>query len=74
LIGVSPKCARKAILPIACRLIRDQRATLARRLAQLAPGDLAFTVFGVSGGEAIDLAIKIAREYTRKPNVISAHG
>lgn len=55
-------------------LISEQRATLATRLAELAPGDLPYTVFGVGGGEAIDLAIKIARGYTKRENIISAKG
>lgn len=55
-------------------LISAGRAALAQRLAQLAPGDLPYTVFGVGGGEAIDLAIKVARGYTGRTNIISAKG
>lgn len=55
-------------------LISEQRAALAARLAALLPGDLTYTVFGVSGGEAIDLAIKVARGYTRRAKIISARG
>ncbi len=55
-------------------LISQQRALLARRLAQLAPGNLPYTVFGVGGGEAIDLAIKVARGFTGREKVISAKG
>lgn len=55
-------------------LISEQRATLAEALARLAPGDLKYTVFGVSGGEAIDLAIKVARGYTGRSKVVSARG
>jgi putrescine aminotransferase len=55
-------------------LISAQRAALAQRLAQLAPGELSYTVFGVGGGEAIDLAIKLARGYTGRTNIISAKG
>jgi acetylornithine/succinyldiaminopimelate/putrescine aminotransferase len=55
-------------------LLSEQRAALAAKLAELMPGDLSYTVFGVSGGEAIDLAIKVARSYTRRPKIISAHG
>lgn len=55
-------------------LISEQRAVLAEKLAQLTPGNIAYTVFGVSGGEAIDLAIKVARGYTGKTKVISAKG
>jgi acetylornithine/succinyldiaminopimelate/putrescine aminotransferase len=55
-------------------LISEHRALLAERLAALCPGDLNRVVFGVGGGEAIDLAIKLARAHTRRPTVISAHG
>lgn len=55
-------------------LISEQRAALAARLAALAPGDLSYTVFGVSGGEAVDLAIKVARGYTGRGKIISARG
>jgi acetylornithine/succinyldiaminopimelate/putrescine aminotransferase len=51
-----------------------ERAKLARQLAELMPGDLTYTVFGVSGGEAIDLAIKVSRGYTHRSKVISAKG
>jgi len=55
-------------------LISEQRAVLATRLAELAPGDLPYTVFGVGGGEAVDLAIKIARGSTGRDNILSAKG
>jgi len=55
-------------------LISEQRGILAERLAELMPGDLTYTVFGVAGGEAIDLAIKLARGYTGKLKIISAVG
>ncbi|OGO14875.1 MAG: aminotransferase [Chloroflexi bacterium RBG_16_48_8] len=55
-------------------LISEQRAVLATRLAELAPGDLPYTVFGVGGGEAVDLAIKIARGYTGRDIILSAKG
>lgn len=56
-------------------LISQQRALLAQRLAELSPGGaLRYTVFGVSGGEAIDLAIKVARGFTRRTKIISARG
>ena len=55
-------------------LISEPRAFLAKKLAQYMPGDISKVVFGVSGGEAIDLAIKLARGYTKKNNIISALG
>jgi acetylornithine/succinyldiaminopimelate/putrescine aminotransferase len=55
-------------------LISANRARLAEALTELTPGNLAYTVFGVGGGEAIDLAIKVARGYTGRSKVISARG
>ena len=55
-------------------LLSQERADLARFLAGLLPADLSYTVFGVSGGEAIDLAIKVARAYTGRTTIISARG
>jgi acetylornithine/succinyldiaminopimelate/putrescine aminotransferase len=55
-------------------LLSAERADLARYLAGLLPADLSYTVFGVSGGEAIDLAIKVARAYSGRTTIISARG
>jgi len=55
-------------------LLSAPRARLAERLAALSPGDLKRVVFGVSGGEAIDLALKLARAHTHRPGIISALG
>jgi putrescine aminotransferase len=55
-------------------LVSEGRAALAAHLAALAPGNLPYSVFGVGGGEAVDLAIKIARGFTHKDKIISAKG
>ncbi|MEN8245746.1 MAG: aminotransferase class III-fold pyridoxal phosphate-dependent enzyme [Thermodesulfobacteriota bacterium] len=55
-------------------LMSRMRAELAEQLASLMPADLDYTVFGVSGGEAVDLAIKVARGYTGREKIISAKG
>ncbi len=54
--------------------ISEQRAVLAGRLAELTPEGLNYTVFGVGGGEAIDLAIKLAKGHTGRTKIISATG
>ncbi len=54
--------------------VSREKAALAEALARVSPGDLDFTVFGVSGGEAIDTAIKIARKATGRRGVVSAAG
>ena len=54
-------------------LLSEPRARLAARFAELAPG-LTYTVFAVGGGEATDLAIKVARGYTGRQKIVSAGG
>jgi acetylornithine/succinyldiaminopimelate/putrescine aminotransferase len=53
-------------------LCSKQKADLAKKLAEITPGDLKCTIFGVGGGEANDAAIKIARGYTMKTEIIYA--
>jgi putrescine aminotransferase len=55
-------------------LMSRMRAELGEQIAGLMPADLDYTVFGVSGGEAVDLAIKVARAYTSREKIISAKG
>ncbi len=55
-------------------LMSRARADLAKKLSALMPADLDYTVFGVGGGEAVDLAFKVARAYTGHTKIISARG
>jgi putrescine aminotransferase len=55
-------------------LVSGWRAKLAGRLAATTSGLLPGVVFGVGGGEAIDLAIKVARAGTSRQGVVSASG
>jgi len=55
-------------------LISKGRAQLAEKLSLSMGKDPRFTVFGVGGGEAIDLAIKTARAYTGRDEIISILG
>ena len=55
-------------------LISSERAKTAKLIASLMPGALEYVVFGVGGGEAVDLAIKVARAFTGKAGIISADG
>ncbi|ABV36856.1 putative aminotransferase [Shewanella sediminis HAW-EB3] len=48
-----------------------ERAKLAKRLSELSPGELQYTVFASSGSEAVDIAIKSARQATGKRKIIS---
>jgi putrescine aminotransferase len=51
-------------------LCSKPKADLAAKLAEITPGDLKCTVFGVGGGEANDAAIKLARGHTMKKGII----
>jgi len=53
-------------------LCSKQQADLAKKLAEISPGDLKCSIFGVGGGEANDAAIKLARGYTMKKEIIYA--
>jgi 4-aminobutyrate aminotransferase len=56
-------------------LPNEPREQLASRLAAMAPGDHAKrVVFGVTGADAVELAIRLARWYTGAPIVLSAYG
>ena len=55
-------------------LISGPKAELAKEIAQTMPKGLNQVVYGVSGGEAIDLAIKLARGVTGRSEIISAKG
>ena len=53
----------------------DQRERLAARLAALAPGVRPRrVVFGTTGADAAELAIRLARWYTGAPIILSAYG
>ncbi len=55
-------------------LMSKPRADLAAALAAHLPGDLDYVVFGVSGGEAVDLSFKVARAFTGRSKIVSACG
>ncbi len=56
-------------------LPNEPRERLAGRLAALAPGDHAKrVVFGVTGADAVELAMRLARWYTGAPIILSAYG
>jgi putrescine aminotransferase len=55
-------------------LVSGWRAALAERLSATTGDALPGVVFGVGGGEAVDLAIKVARAHTGRQGVVSAVG
>jgi len=55
-------------------LVSGPRAELAEMLSETLPPGLDQVVYGVGGGEAVDLAIKLARGVTGRREIISAKG
>ncbi|MCP4691576.1 MAG: aminotransferase class III-fold pyridoxal phosphate-dependent enzyme, partial [Desulfobacterales bacterium] len=55
-------------------LAAGPRAMLAKMLADAMPDGLNQVVYGVGGGEAVDLAIKLARGVTGREEIVSAVG
>ena len=55
-------------------LVSGWRARLAEQLAESTNGRLPFAVFTPSGTESVDLALRLARAITGRPNVIAALG
>ncbi|MEM7171553.1 MAG: aminotransferase class III-fold pyridoxal phosphate-dependent enzyme [Pseudomonadota bacterium] len=47
------------------------RTALAEALADCTPGDLKYTIYGAGGAEAIELAIKSARNATQRRKIVS---
>ncbi|MFA5785990.1 MAG: aminotransferase class III-fold pyridoxal phosphate-dependent enzyme [Actinomycetota bacterium] len=54
--------------------VSEHRALLARELAEISPGEINRVIFGVSGGEAVDAGIKLARGCTGRAGIVSAVG
>jgi acetylornithine/succinyldiaminopimelate/putrescine aminotransferase len=55
-------------------LLSEWRALLGEKLAELMPPGITKTTFGVSGGEAVDVAIKFSFAYTKRSGCVSAIG
>lgn len=55
-------------------LVSAYRAAAAERLSATTGGRLPGVVFSVGGGEAVDLALKVARGHTGRSGVVAVHG
>lgn len=54
-------------------VIMSPQVAYAKRLAKLLPGDLSSVYFGNSGAESIEGALKIARKYTGRSELVAFH-
>jgi len=55
-------------------LVQEPQVELARRLAEIAPGELSVTYFTNSGTEAVEGALKLARKYTGRAGIVAFDG
>lgn len=58
-----PSFTQPSIIPVA--------AALARRLTELAPGDMQYVTYTNSGAESVEAAIKLARSFTGRKGILS---
>lgn len=67
---------RQAERLISCHssLYNDARSTLLKKIMQIAPKELNKVFLSNSGAEAVECAIKLARKYTGKPEIIAMIG
>jgi len=52
----------------------EEKAMLARRIAEFVPGNLSCVLFGVTRGESMEAACKLARGFTNRPGLITVSG
>jgi putrescine aminotransferase len=70
--AVQEQVAKQAF---SCRILfNEHTAQLAKKLAEIAPGDLQFSFFCNSGAEAAEAALKIARKATGRAKLVSTIG
>jgi putrescine aminotransferase len=78
--AIAEQTVRLAYYPTTRQFSNRPAAELAEKLASLTPGDLRYTMFAVSGSEANERSMQIARQYwlaagkPRKHKVISLQG
>jgi adenosylmethionine-8-amino-7-oxononanoate aminotransferase len=78
--AIAEQTVRLAYYPTTRQFSNRPAAELAAKLAELTPGDLAYTMFAVSGSEANERSMQIARQYwlargrAGKHKVISLEG
>lgn len=52
----------------------EEKALLARRIADFVPGNLSCVLFGVTRGESMEAACKLARGYTERAELVTVDG
>ena len=55
-------------------MISEQKALLARKISEFVPGPLECVLYGVTRGESIDAACKLARGATGRPGLVTVDG
>jgi acetylornithine/succinyldiaminopimelate/putrescine aminotransferase len=72
--AVAAQAARYLHVMVYGELVQEPQVALARRLAELAPGELSVTYFTNSGTEAVEGALKLARKHTGRSGMVAFRG
>jgi len=74
LAAVAAQAAQYLHVMVYGEAVQQPQVELARRLAELAPGDLSVTYFTNSGTEAVEGALKLARKHTGRSRFVAFRG
>ncbi len=69
--AVSEQAAKYMHVMVYGELVESPQVEYARRMAELLPGDISSLYFVSSGAEAVEGALKLAKRYTGRTNIIS---
>ncbi|MFQ5847623.1 MAG: aspartate aminotransferase family protein [Candidatus Methylomirabilales bacterium] len=72
--AITAQVERHLHLMVYGEVVQEAQVTLARRLAEIAPGDLSMTFFCNSGAEAIEGALKLCRKVTGRARIVAFAG
>jgi acetylornithine/succinyldiaminopimelate/putrescine aminotransferase len=74
LAAIAEQAQRHLHVMVYGELVQEPQVRLARRLAEIAPGDLSVTYFTSSGAEAVEGALKLARKLTGRRRFAAFRG
>jgi acetylornithine/succinyldiaminopimelate/putrescine aminotransferase len=72
--AVEKQAARYLHVMVYGEMVQAPQVALAKRLAEVVPGDLSVTYFTNSGAEAIEGALKLARKHTGRSGFVAFEG
>lgn len=74
LLAILAQVERHLHVMVYGEIVQEAQVGLAKRLAEIAPGDLSMTFFCNSGAEAIEGALKLCRKATGRARIVAFEG